>query len=148
MVIRIRNQQRSKSLNLRKVRKDLATAAARLGLENSEISILFTGSAKMKSLNTAYRGIPKETDVLSFPMDAPTGGGAISVHRLPVMLGDIVVSIPRAVSQAKENGVTLQEELRRLLIHGLLHLAGYDHEQSRFQKTRMEKKERELLNAV
>ena len=148
MVIRIRNQQRSKSLNLRKVRNDLAAAAARLGLGDAEVSLLFTGSAKMKSLNSKYRGIPKETDVLSFPMDAAAGPMAARMRGLPVMLGDIVISVPRAAAQATQDGVALHEELRRLLIHGLLHLAGYDHELGRVQKVRMEKKERELLNAV
>jgi rRNA maturation RNase YbeY len=133
---------------LRKVRKDLATAAEGLGLETSEVSILFTGSAKMKSLNREYRGIPKETDVLSFPMGAPPRCMTVSARRLPVMLGDIVISIPKAVAQSREYGVTFQNELRRLLIHGLLHLAGYDHELNRYQKARMQKKEKELLSAV
>jgi probable rRNA maturation factor len=133
---------------LRKVRKDLAAAAQGLGLEASEVSILFTGSAKITSLNREYRGIPKETDVLSFPMGAPARGVTGCARPLPVMLGDIVISIPKAIAQSREYGVTFQDELRRLLIHGLLHLAGYDHERNRYQKRRMQKKEKELLSAV
>jgi len=148
MVIRIRNQQRSKSLNLRKVRKDLAGAGALLGLADVELSIVFTGSMRMRSLNANYRGIPKETDVLSFPMETPSSRFPVSVHPSLLMLGDIVISVPRASRQAREYGVTFHEELRRLLIHGLLHLAGYDHEKGRYQKVRMEKKEKELLNAL
>lgn len=131
---------------MRRVRKDLAAAAEGLGLGECELSILFAGSAKVKSLNTAYRGIPKETDVLSFPMDSPSRSATAAGH--PVILGDIIISIPKAAAQAREHGVTFQEELRRLLIHGLLHLAGYDHELNRYQKARMLKKEKELLGAV
>jgi probable rRNA maturation factor len=123
-------------------------AAGLLGLEGAELSLLFAGSMKMKSLNREYRGIPQDTDVLSFPMDTPSGRMSHSIRGLPVMLGDIVISVPKAVAQAKEYRVTFQDELRRLLIHGLLHLAGYDHELNRFQQARMEKKEKELLSAV
>jgi probable rRNA maturation factor len=64
-----------------------------------------------------------------------------------LVLGDIVISIPRTVEQAAEYGFAFREELLRLLIHGLLHLAGYDHEKDR-QRLKMEKKERELLHAL
>lgn len=165
MVIRIRNQQRSKSLNLRKVRKDLAVAGTVLGLAGAELSILFVGSAKMRSLNSAYRGIPRETDVLSFAMNEGQTFPArasrymlhppradqpgLAPHSSPFLtLGDIVISVPRTIQQAEEYGVAFHEELRRLLIHGLLHLAGYDHEKGRYQKARMKKKEKDLLNAL
>jgi probable rRNA maturation factor len=121
---------------------------------DAELSVSFIGSVRMKSLNARYRGIPKETDVLSFPMDiGPVPGAAVcpsplAPGPLPLILGDIVISVPRTVRQAKEYGVAFDEELRKLLIHGLLHLAGYDHEKGRYQKIRMEKKEKELLNAL
>jgi rRNA maturation RNase YbeY len=108
----------------------------------------------MKSLNAEYRGIPRETDVLSFPLDVePTQRAAarplpFAPCPLPVLLGDIVISVPRASRQAREYGVAFPAELRRLLIHGLLHLAGFDHEKGRYQKARMEKKEKELLYAL
>jgi len=153
MVIRIRNQQRSKSLNLRRIRKDLARAASLLCLADTELSILFVGSARMKSLNAEYRGIPRETDVLSFAMNEgqsfPPRASRLTPHSSPSLtLGDIVISVPRASRQAREYGVAFPEELRRLLIHGLLHLAGFDHEKGRYQKARMEKREKELLYAL
>jgi probable rRNA maturation factor len=95
----------------------------------------------MTYLNGRYRGIAKPTDVLSFPMievDSAT----------PSILGDIVVCVPKVLSQAKEYGVTFYDELLRLLLHGLLHLLGYDHEISTYQRRKMEKKEKELINAV
>jgi probable rRNA maturation factor len=96
----------------------------------------------MTALNAHYRGMGSPTDVLSFAMsegDSPAPGG---------LLGDIVICVPKAVSQSDEYGVALYDELLRLLVHGLLHLIGYDHERGSYQKRKMEKKERELLNAL
>jgi probable rRNA maturation factor len=96
----------------------------------------------MQALNSRHRGIEKATDVLSFPQSdkvSPSGPGP---------LGDIVICIPIAKSQAIEYSVRFYDELLRLLIHGLLHLLGYDHETGAYQKRKMTKKERELLNAL
>lgn len=146
MVIRIRNRQRAKRLDLRRVRQDLAAAGSLLRLENGELSILFTGSAGMRSLNAAFRGIRKETDVLSFPQDVPGAGSTAA--QVPRILGDIVISVPRTISQAKEYGTSFRDELRRLLIHGIVHLAGYDHEAGTAERVRMERKEREISRAL
>lgn len=153
MAIHIKNRQRSKSLNLRRVRKDLATALCLLGREDAELSVLFTGSERMKRLNTLYRGISKETDVLSFPMhevqESLPGASRYTPHpSRSLVLGDIVISIPKTLEQARTYSAPFYEELLRLLIHGLLHLLGYDHEKGRYQKVRMEKKEKEILHAI
>lgn len=150
MAIHIKNRQRSKSLNLRRVEDDLAKALRLLGQRQAELSVLFVGSAKMRQLNHGYRGIPKETDVLSFPMeDAGTFNPCPDLsHPAPRLLGDIVISVPKTVAQARAYNVTFYEELLRLLIHGLLHLVGYDHEKNRYQKAKMMNKEREILHAV
>lgn len=155
MAIQIKNQQRSKNLNLRRVRQDLAAALSLLGREGAELSILFVGSAKMKQLNRHYRGNPKETDVLSFPMEDARASLHHPTHLVhhtsflaPPLLGDIVISVPKAVEQARAYGTAFSEELLRLLIHGLLHLLGYDHEKTGYQKMRMEKKEKEILHAI
>jgi len=138
---------------LRRVRKALATALSLLGQEEAELSVLFVGSRKMKTLNTLYRGIPKETDVLSFSMTEersfrPHASRFTPPDSRPLVLGDIVISIPRTIEQAEDYRAPFYEELLRLLIHGLLHLLGYDHEKSRYRKIRMEKKEKEILHAV
>jgi probable rRNA maturation factor len=96
----------------------------------------------MRKLNSCYRGLDRITDVLSFPM---SDRGLIADSGL---LGDIVVCVPRVESQAREYGVNFYTELLRLLVHGLLHLLGYDHERGTYQKRKMEKRERELLNAL
>ncbi len=96
----------------------------------------------MRDLNARYRGMVKSTDVLSFPL-SEAGPAACRA-----LLGDIVICVPKAESQSREYGVTLYDELLRLLVHGLLHLLGYDHERGAYRKRKMEKKERELLNAL
>ena len=109
--------------------------------------MLFVNSRRMKLLNTLYRGIKKDTDVLSFPlMDKQPQ--RLHIINGPHILGDIVISVPKALAQAKEFKVSFYDELLRLLIHGILHLIGYDHEINAYQKKKMERKERELFNAI
>lgn len=103
---------------------------------------MFVGNRLMTSLNSLYRGVNRTTDVLSFPL---VDGHPSGPHDI---LGDIVVCIPKTVSQAKKYNVPFYEELLRLLVHGLLHLIGYDHDKNAYQKARMQKKEKELLDAV
>ena len=127
---------------MKRLERDLTTSLHHLNLDGAELSVLFVNSRRMKLLNTRYRGIPKDTDVLSFPlMDEGFRNNEIA-------LGDIVISVPRALAQAEEYKVTFYDELVRLLVHGLLHLIGYDHEINSYQKKKMERKERELLCAL
>ena len=122
--------------------RELTKALRHLQLGPAELSVVFVGSRRMKILNSRYRGLCKDTDVLSFPLlgeDVPQG---------PAVLGDIVISVPKALRQAKEFNVPFYEELRRLLVHGLLHLLGYDHETTAYQKRKMQQKERWLLDAL
>ncbi|GAB6071711.1 rRNA maturation RNase YbeY [Venenivibrio stagnispumantis] len=95
-----------------------------LNLDNVEISISLVDDETMRNLNREWRGKDKTTDVLSFPMEDEFG---ISKYRL---LGDVIISLPYAEKQAKEIGYTIEEEIIRLLTHGILHLLGYDHETS------------------
>jgi probable rRNA maturation factor len=143
MGIYIKNRQRATDLDLRWLVKDLTKALRHLGLQGAELSVLFINSRRMKDLNTRYRGVPRDTDVLSFPL-----GDEGPRHRGPIMLGDIVISVPKALQQAKEFEVPFYDELLRLLVHGLLHLVGYDHEINSYRKKKMEKKEQELLDAL
>jgi probable rRNA maturation factor len=91
-----------------------------LGLSKVELSIALVSDAQIKRLNKLYRNKNKPTDVLSFPISEKVNGWLI--------LGDIVISVDTARRQAKEFGHSLEEELKRLLVHGLVHLLGYDHE--------------------
>ena len=98
----------------------------------------------MKGLNYRYRGVDSPTDVLSFPQFE---GRAASFHPSP-LLGDIVINLHAAERQASRFGNTLYEEVRRLLVHGFLHLMGYDHEKNAYQDRKMRKKERDLQDAL
>jgi probable rRNA maturation factor len=122
--------------------RELTRALLHLHLQSAELSVLFVSSRRMKLLNTEYRGICKDTDVLSFPLLDK------DIHQGPVVLGDIVISVPKALEQADEFKTTFYQELLRLLIHGLLHLIGYDHEINSYQKRKMQQKERWLFDAV
>ena len=91
----------------------------------SEVTVTFVPSRNMRALNHRFRGINRTTDVLSFPLHTgrPFPRDPDGVMRL----GDIIVSLPTARRQAQRRQVALREELRELIVHGLLHLVGYDH---------------------
>jgi probable rRNA maturation factor len=103
----------------------------------AELSIALVGDREMRPLNAKYRKKYQTTDVLSFFVeDQPLSGAKI--------LGDVVISVEQARRQAKESGKTLQSEMVTLLIHGILHLLGYDHEISPRQAQIMSAYERIL----
>ena len=97
----------------------------------------------MRTLNRAWRNKDKPTDVLSFSLREGR-----FLHIQPDMLGDIVISVPVAARQADEAGHSLAIELERLLVHGLVHLLGYDHEKGIREARGMERKERQLLKKL
>jgi probable rRNA maturation factor len=103
-----------------RVRRILTRASRAARLRAREVSVLFCADGRMRSLNRRYRGLDRPTDVLSFPAGAgvPSGG----------FLGDIVISVPYASRSARRRDEPPAREIDRLLVHGLLHLAGYDHE--------------------
>jgi len=107
-----------------------AVAAALRGAKRAgdfEVGVVFVSDPEMAKLNAAYRGKRKTTDVLSFGNDGAWPGG----ERL---LGDLVVSVAQAGRQAKAAGKPIRRELAMLLVHGTLHLLGYDHETLRQEK--------------
>lgn len=103
--------------------------------EDYEVSISFVNDEEIRSLNKEYRGIDKATDVLSFPMlefteeeqEEEEEDGAEYIDE-EIALGDIVISMEKASEQAKEYGHSFERELAFLLVHGMLHLLGYDHD--------------------
>jgi len=90
-----------------------------------DLTVIFTDSAHLRRLNRRYRGKDRVTDVISFAMNE----GAGSEYNLKE-LGDVFISLPRARRQAREYRVTAEEEIKRLTVHGVLHLLGYDHVRS------------------
>jgi probable rRNA maturation factor len=111
-----------------------------------EVSLAITDSETVQRLNREYRGIDEPTDVLAFYMLPQKG--ADSSFALPpdgvTRLGEVIISYPQAVAQAKEQGHSTERELALLIIHGILHLLGYDHQEPE-EESRMRKRERELL---
>ena len=103
----------------------------------SHATIAFVSDRQIKELNRRFRGIDKATDVLSFPVGDETSG--------ETNLGDIAISLERASIQAQENQLTLDEEIAQLILHGLLHLCGYDHVTDKGEMNRLELKLREDL---
>ncbi|MBN1689758.1 MAG: rRNA maturation RNase YbeY [Dehalococcoidia bacterium] len=114
-----------------------------------EIDCLVTDDAGIRALNSRYRGIDWPTDVLSFALDeAGTDGTAFPV--IPggtARVGILVVSYLTAVEQAQRNHIAFEDEMRLLLVHGVLHILGYDHER-RPEAIAMRKKEREILALI
>jgi rRNA maturation RNase YbeY len=127
-------------------------------LEEYELSLLLTDDRTMRKLNRRFRGQDHSTDVLAFPqidspLDLRAKGRArtervLSSGSVPLLLGDVVISLDTARRQARELGVGLQSRLRALFIHGFLHLLGYDHESSAVEARRMFKRERELQRSL
>ncbi|MFW6255263.1 MAG: rRNA maturation RNase YbeY [Candidatus Sumerlaeota bacterium] len=118
------------------------------GPHNSETSVLFLDNAEMRELNRDYRKIDRPTDVLAFAMmegddELPPDPDS------PLILGDIVISLERAKEQADERGHSLRRETALLLIHGCLHLLGYDHETGdKKEAAKMRKQEQECLEML
>lgn len=121
------------------LRRAIATAAAPMRLEKSELAIVLTDDAAIRELNHRWRGRDKPTNVLSFPAHGlvPPGSG-------PRPLGDVVIAYETMTHEAQEQGLPLTHHLTHLAVHGFLHLLGYDHESDTEAET-MEQLERDIL---
>jgi len=112
-----------------------------------EVSLVFTDSETVRQLNREYRGVDEPTDVLAFYM-LPQKIADSSFVLPPdgvTRLGEVIISYPQAVAQAREQGHSLERELALLVIHGILHLLGYDHEEPE-EEHKMREREKELLD--
>ncbi|MBK9152749.1 MAG: rRNA maturation RNase YbeY [Chloracidobacterium sp.] len=110
-------------------------------------SVALVSDRRMKELNKFFRGKDSTTDVLSFPHEADEFELPSADRQPPtVFLGDIVISAEQAQKQAAENGLSLENEIKQLILHGLLHLCGYDHETDNGEMNTRELELREKLN--
>lgn len=137
MKISIRNEQ--KKVQVTKELRDLIKQAIRASLDymeestQVEVSVLLVDNEEIHTLNKLHRGIDRATDVLSFPLLEYDENGDVIEDLLDVnekgevLLGDIVISLERAVEQASEYGHTAEREVGFLTVHSMLHLLGYDH---------------------
>ena len=110
-----------------------AKALDAIGKSGSSATIAFVSDKRIRKLNQQFRSIDKATDVLSFPSDESGN------------LGDVAVSLETATTQAKENGLTFDNEIAQLILHGLLHLSGFDHETDNGEMNSLELKLRKKL---
>lgn len=122
--ILINKEVKSREITKKFLELSVAKILQELNLKNVEVSITLTDDETIREINKQWRGKDKPTDVLSFPQEETIG----YKYKL---LGDVIISLPYAKKQAEDIGFTLKEEIIRLLIHGILHLLGYDHERSK-----------------
>ncbi len=138
--IEVINRQRRRKINAKQWRDFGEKALLAIGGDDRSAALVFVGDEAIKELNRQFRGQNYVTDVLSFPSKAEpveVGNGS--------QLGEVVISVQRAATQAKENGLSFSDEVRQLILHGLLHLCGYDHETDRGEMNRLELRLRKKL---
>lgn len=129
------NRQRKTRIDTKAWESFAEKAAAAIGKNGSTATVAFVSDKAIRQLNQQFRNVDKPTDVLSFPAD----------EQDKLNLGDIAISVETAARQAKENGLTFDEEVAQLILHGLLHLSGYDHETDNGEMNRLELKIRRRL---
>lgn len=140
-MIYYRNDVRRSGVNGRALVATAKRLLAALGERGSALSLSLVGDDAIRSLNRDYRGRDRATDVLSFALDgAPQ-------HPVERLLGDVVISVDTARKQAAQYDAPLQREIYRLLIHGLLHLMGHDHD-AVTERRAMQREERRLADAI
>jgi probable rRNA maturation factor len=111
-----------------------------------ELSLLVTGDEEVHKLNREYRGIDATTDVISFALSENAAEFVTPPDRIS-RLGEVIISYPQAASQARENKQTIKAELAWLVVHGLLHLLGYDHQDDKSEAI-MRKREDKILRGI
>ncbi|MGW8312748.1 MAG: rRNA maturation RNase YbeY [Desulfuromonadales bacterium] len=144
MKIAIENRQRRQKIAkvpLRKVARKILSAS---GCPDGELSILIVDDAMIQEINRDYLGRNHPTNVISFAMQEGEGGGI-----QPDLLGDVVISAETAARDAGEARLPFESELYFLLLHGILHLLGYDHERGTQAEARqMQAREREIFSLI
>jgi len=143
MQIDICDDQTECVIDCDKLEAEIRNILIPLECEEKEISVLLVDDERMRELNKQYRGQDRATDVLSFPQNTGEEKGLN-----PHLLGDVVISIVTARRQSAEHGLSLEEELVLLLIHGILHLLGFDHERSDEEARLMKEKTRDLFHCL
>lgn len=141
MGVDITNKIGSKKVSVRKLRDATRSVLKYLDQDQSELSLVLVDNREIQDLNHRYRNKNEPTDVLSFP---PGEGLPEGVS----LLGDVIISLEQAERQAAKRRTTLEDEVESLLIHGILHLLGYDHERSRSEARVMRGMERKIREGI
>ncbi len=144
----MRNKTRKHRLPLRRIERTMRALLAAAGYAGASLSVTFIGDAMMRRLNREHRGIDRTTDVLSFPLFAPFSVPAkLRTGDPELLLGDLVISVNVAARQARGYGASLEAEIERLLVHGVAHLHGHDHQKPP-ERMRMLRAEKKLAAAI
>jgi len=114
-----------------------------LDCPDGELSLLVVDDSQIAKLNKKYLNRHGPTNVIAFPMRQ----GEFA-NLTPQLLGDVVISVETAAREAKKSGISMQERFTQLLVHGVLHLFGYDHEENKQQARKMEEKSNELIKLI
>ena len=141
------NRQRLAAIDERRVASIADATLGAVGRSGTSLTVAFVRDRFMRELNKKFRGSNQTTDVLSFPAeeDYQSAGGVNFISAGATHIGDIVISTETALRQANEEGHPFSREVDELVIHGVLHLCGYDHETDSGQMNRMELKLRATL---
>jgi probable rRNA maturation factor len=139
-MIEVINRQRRRRIDKKKWVEFGEKVLQAIGAKKRNATLAFVSDDAIRKLNRQFRGRNYATDVLSFPSDAEAFEAEGKAD-----LGDVIISVQRAETQAKANGLNFSNEVEQLVLHGLLHLCGYDHETDRGQMNRLELKLRKKL---
>ena len=139
-MIEVINRQRSRKIDAKQWREFGKRALRAVDSARQDATIVFVSDAAIRKLNREFRGKDYATDVLSFPIKAEE-----FEHENQLNLGEVVISVQRAAVQANQNGLRFSTEIEQLILHGLLHLCGYDHETDNGEMNRLELRLRKRL---
>jgi probable rRNA maturation factor len=143
MGVLIENRQDKYVITPKSLKEKAQAILSALGSPDGELSILLLDDPQIAVLNKDYLQREGPTNVIAFPMRE----GAF-VEITPDLLGDVVISLETAEKEGLAAGMTMQDRLGELMVHGILHLFGYDHETTETEARRMEAKSRELLKQL
>jgi probable rRNA maturation factor len=144
MKLQIKNNQKKIKIDKRRIRGTVSKILKILNCADKEISLSFIVDENIKQLNKQYLGKDKATNVISFSLHEGEYGNIN-----PQILGDIVISVETAQRDAIKENLTFSQELGFLIIHGILHLLGYNHENTTIKETnKMRQKEKDLFTAI
>jgi len=139
----VANRQRKHPVNRERTERVGAFVLEAMGQEGAELSVTFVSDRRIARLNRTYLAKNRATDVLAFSQREGEGGGV-----QPHVLGDVIISTETAAAQAADCGETLERELDMLLVHGILHLLGFEHTLGRGEAQRMMRRQDRLLRQV
>lgn len=143
MEVLINNRQNKHKIPQKRIKQTARAILNALDCPEAELSILLVDDQQIEKINLEYLNREGPTNVIAFPMREGE-----FIELAPHLLGDVVISVETACREANLAGISLQKRFDQLLIHGILHLMGYDHEKTQKEARRMEKKSSELMKML